>query len=99
MSTMADFNEIVDPHITDQAGQLRSLFTRAMPFRHLCIDGFLTQFVPGTFTLAAGLPAETSDALSLEIESTPRVTPEGPNGPTLVFVLREIELLHSAGAA
>ena len=39
---MVDLNEIVDPLLADQAGQLSNLFDRAQPFRHLCIDGFLT---------------------------------------------------------
>jgi hypothetical protein len=39
---MTDFDEIIDPHLADQAGQLRGVFDRAKPFRHLCIDGFLT---------------------------------------------------------
>lgn len=39
---MPDINEIIDPHLAEQAGQLRGVFDRAEPFRHLCIDGFLT---------------------------------------------------------
>src|SRR5262249_3540425 len=40
---MANLDTIVDPRLADQAGQLRSVFTRAQPFPHICIDGFLTR--------------------------------------------------------
>jgi hypothetical protein len=39
---VTNLNDVIDPTLTDQAGQLRTLFDRAKPFRYLCIDGFFT---------------------------------------------------------
>jgi hypothetical protein len=43
MGAMAGLNDIVDANLVDQAGQLRDIFGRSQPFRHICIDGFLTR--------------------------------------------------------
>jgi hypothetical protein len=42
---MANLSDIADPRLAAQAAQLRSRFEHAQPFRHLCIDRFLTPSV------------------------------------------------------
>lgn len=41
---MMTLTDVVNPDLETQAGQLRGAFDNARPFRHLCIDGFLTSF-------------------------------------------------------
>ena len=41
---MMTLTDVVNPDLETQAGQLRGAFDNARPFRHLCIDGFLTRF-------------------------------------------------------
>ena len=49
---------------------------------------------PGRFALSVGIPGGTDAAIPLTVEATRWVTPEGPDGRTLAFILREIELEH-----
>ena len=51
--------------------------------------------VPGRFALSVAIPGGTEAAIPLTIEGTRWVTPEGPGGRMLVFILREIELEHA----
>jgi hypothetical protein len=48
----------------------------------------------GSFSWSVQLDAPKSDAITVTAESTKAITPEGPNGRKLAFVLREIELSH-----
>jgi 2OG-Fe(II) oxygenase superfamily len=43
-AAMMSLTDVVNPELETQAGQLRGAFDNARPFRHLCIDGFLTRF-------------------------------------------------------
>ncbi len=52
---MTDLFDIIDPHLADQVGQLRGVFDRAEPFRHVCIDGFLT--LPSATQALADFPS------------------------------------------
>lgn len=51
--------------------------------------------VPKLFALSVELAESTDAAIVLTVEATRWITPEGPNGRMLVFVLREIELGHA----
>jgi hypothetical protein len=53
-----------------------------------------TELEPGRFTLSVGIPGGTEASIPLTVEATRWVTPEGPDGRTLAFILREIELEH-----
>jgi hypothetical protein len=51
--------------------------------------------VPGPFTLSVEMLKGTEAAIPIEVVATEWITPEGPGGRNLVFVLRAIELEHS----
>jgi hypothetical protein len=50
--------------------------------------------IPGAFILSVEIPEGSESAIPIKVEATDWVTPEGPGGRTLVFVLQEIELVH-----
>src|SRR5690348_15045305 len=41
---MLAFADIVSAAVGDEAAQLQGNFVRAKPFKHVCIDGFLTKW-------------------------------------------------------
>ncbi len=57
-------------------------------------QGAEIDLAPGRFSLSVELPGGTDAAIPLTLEATRWVTPEGPDGRMLAFVLREIELEH-----
>jgi hypothetical protein len=50
--------------------------------------------VPRIFWLSIDIPEGTEELILIEVEATRWVTPEGPQGRMLAFVLRDIELGH-----